>query len=61
MDPPNESIDHAAVWEETDIVIEEVLFEPDNDIMDNNTVEDVPPLALDPEEDDPLQQLADEL
>ena len=47
MDLPNKSIDHAAVWEETDIVVKEVLFEPDNKNMDNNTVEDVPPPVLD--------------
>ena len=57
MDSPNESIDHAAVWEETDVVIEEFLFEN----MDNDTVEDVPPPAQDPKEDDPLKQLAEEL
>ena len=61
MDPHNKSIDHGAVWEETDVVVEEVLFKSDNNTMDNDTVEDVPPPALDPEEDDPLLQLEVEL
>ena len=63
MDPPDKSIDHAVDWEETNVIVEEVLFEPDtnNDNTDNNIVEDVPPPVLDPEEDDPFLQLETEL